>query len=402
MQIGIPAKLAPVLFAQALSRLFLVYSAYSVIFAEVLLLLAGWHEGNAAVLWAGFLVGFPGFVLWWLMFSPLSPFSASLYLVFLGICLVIVSWAVLATMPDVVSTKFLPFTLLGFALITTCGVAARVRDRLFWATLGYVIANVAIFVGAQFAGGVFEFDNRLLVGYVIVVLAVSFTPGLLRAQSKIQPSLDNSMDFISQDAQVVASAKDIAAHLHDTLLANLALIAQTKPGMLQQDVRESIEAQLARLENSELTTTRQTATSPELSSDTRERLSPVSTALAEAERNGLVINLSGDLASLENLTNDQITATAAALSQCLANVLAHSGQKNAEVVLLGIPSNVSITVIDGGVGFDVEAIPTDRLGLKLSVRERIEQAGGTVRIWSNPNHGAAIMMQLPTEVRDER
>ncbi|MEY4997586.1 MAG: hypothetical protein RLY59_990, partial [Actinomycetota bacterium] len=206
----------------------------------------------------------------------------------------------------------------------------------------------------------------------------------------------------SQDARVVASAKDIAAHLHDTLLANLALIAQTKPGMLQQQVRESIEAQLARLERSELTSTRRTTSSQELSSDSRERLSPVSSALAEAEINGLVINLSGDLASLEHLTNDQISAAGAALSQCLTNVLAHSGQKNAEVVLLGDPSHVSITVIDGGVGFDLETIPADRLGLKLSVRERIEQAGGTVRIWSNPNHGAAIMMQFQTEVRDER
>ena len=402
MQIGIPAKLAPVLFAQALSRLFLVYSAYSVIFAEVLLLLAGWHEGNAAVLWAGFLVGFPGFVLWWLMFSPLSPFSASLYLVFLSTCLVIATWAVLATMQDVVSTKFLPFSLLGFALITTCGVAARVRDRLFWATLGYLMANVAIFVGAQIAGGVFEFDLRLFAGFVIVVIAVSLTPGMLRSQSKIQPSLDKSMDFVSQDAEVVASAKDIAAHLHDTLLANLALIAQTKPGMLQQDVRESIEAQLARLEKSELATTRQTTAAQGNGSENHQRVSLVSQALIEAERNGLVINLSGDLASLESLTDDQISAVAAALTQCLANVLAHSGQRNSEIVLLGVSSHVSITVIDGGVGFDVEAVPEDRLGLRLSVRERIEKAGGSVRIWANPNQGTAIMMQFQTEVSDER
>ncbi|MEK7663057.1 MAG: hypothetical protein AAB357_02645, partial [Actinomycetota bacterium] len=118
MQLGIPAQLAPVLFAQALSRLFLVYSAYSVIFAEILLLLAGWHENNAWVMWAGFLVGFPGFVLWRLMFTPLSPLSASLYILFLSATLVLATWAVLATMPDVESTLFLPFSLLGFALVT--------------------------------------------------------------------------------------------------------------------------------------------------------------------------------------------------------------------------------------------------------------------------------------------
>ena len=394
MQIGIPAKLAPVLFAQALSRLFLVYSAYSVIFAEALLLLAGWHEGNAAVLWAGFLVGFPGFVLWWLMFSPLSPFSASLYLVFLGVSTSIVTWAVLSTMPEVVSTTFLPLTLLGFALITTCGVAARVRDRLFWATLGYAIANLSTWVGAQLARGQWEFDFRLLVGYLVVVLAVSATPGLIRAKGKTQPVLDQSLNFVSHDAEVSATAKDLAAHLHDTLLANLSLISQTKPGMLQQDVRESIEAQLARLENVESSTV-VVADEGHLSTEAQARLHPISEAIATAERNGLILNISGELWALESLSDQQIDAAAAALTQCLANVLAHSGQKSAEIVLLGTQVGVNITVIDGGVGFDFDEVPDDRMGIKLSVRGRVEQAGGSVRIWSSPGSGAAIMMQFP-------
>ncbi|MEG0029407.1 MAG: hypothetical protein RR713_08570, partial [Aurantimicrobium sp.] len=144
MQLGIPAQLAPILFAQALSRLLLVYSAYSVIFAEALIILAGWHENNAWVMWAGFLVGFPGFVLWRLMFTPLSPLSASIYILFLSATLAIAAWAVLATMPEVESTKFLPFTLLGFALITACGVAARVGDRVLWALGGYLATNVAL------------------------------------------------------------------------------------------------------------------------------------------------------------------------------------------------------------------------------------------------------------------
>lgn len=394
MQIGIPAKLAPVLFAQALSRLFLVYSAYSVIFAEVLLLLAGWHEGDAAVLWAGFLVGFPGFVLWWLMFSPLSPFSASLYLVFLGATLSIASWAVLSTMPDVESTKFLPFTLLGLALITTCGVAARVRDRLLWATLGYAVANLATWKGATLAGGVWEFDVRLLAGYLIVVLAISATPGLLRAKGKIQPALDQSLDFVSHDAEVSASAKDVAAHLHDTLLANLALISQTKTGMLQQDVRESIEAQLARLENVGATQD-SPVSEPVLSTAARERLTAISDVFTQAETEGLVLNISGELGSLEGLSGAQIDAAAAALSQCLRNVLAHSGQNSAEVVMLGTQAGVNITIIDGGIGFDLDAVPADRMGLKLSVRDRVEQAGGSVRIWSSPGSGAAVMIQFP-------
>jgi signal transduction histidine kinase len=54
-----------------------------------------------------------------------------------------------------------------------------------------------------------------------------------------------------------------------------------------------------------------------------------------------------------------------------------------------------VTVIDGGSGFDVDGVPDDRMGLKFSVRDRIQQQGGTVRIWSNEGQGTAVMMQLP-------
>lgn len=244
MQIGIPTQLAPVLFAKALSRLFLVYSAYSVIFAEILIILAGANTLNWPVMWAGFLVGFPGFVLWWLMYSPLSPFSASLYIVFLSGTIVVASWAVLATMPEVESTKFLPFTLLGFALISTCGVAARAKDRVLWATLGLGAANLSLAIGAALANSTFEFDWRLLLAYAVVVIAIVATPSLIKANTRIQVNLENSTSLVEQDTEVVAAARNTAATLHDTVLANLAVISATKTGTLQNQLRTEIESVL--------------------------------------------------------------------------------------------------------------------------------------------------------------
>jgi signal transduction histidine kinase len=66
-----------------------------------------------------------------------------------------------------------------------------------------------------------------------------------------------------------------------------------------------------------------------------------------------------------------------------------------EVVILPAGENIAVTVIDGGVGFDVDSVPEDRMGIKLSVRNRIEQSGGSVRIWSSPGQGTAVMLQLP-------
>jgi signal transduction histidine kinase len=66
-----------------------------------------------------------------------------------------------------------------------------------------------------------------------------------------------------------------------------------------------------------------------------------------------------------------------------------------EVVVLPAGENLAVTIIDGGQGFNVDTVPEDRMGLKLSVRDRIEQCGGRVRIWSNSGQGTAVMLQLP-------
>lgn len=394
MQLGIPAQLAPVLFAQALSRLFLVYSAYAVIFAEILLILAGWHENNAWVMWAGFLVGFPGFVLWRLMFTPLSPASASLYILFLSATVVVATWAVLATMPEVESTLFLPFSLLGFALITACGVAAGARDRVLWATFGFIAANLSLLLGAFLAGKPYEFDLRLLLGFGVVLAAVISTPRLLASNKRFQITFDQSAESVATEAERLENTRAVAARLHDTLLANLAVIGSTKTGMLQDPVREAIETQLALFETSDFGQLVDTVSTKEESSTELEQLMAV---ISSAEARGLSVNLGGNPSAITALTAERVDALTAALAQCLTNVQLHSGQNAVEVVILPAGENLAVTIIDGGSGFNVDQVPEDRMGLKLSVRGRIEQCGGRVRIWSNEGQGTAVMLQLPME-----
>lgn len=394
MQLGIPTQLAPVLFAQALSRLFLVYSAYSVIFAELLIMLAGFHSNNWVVVGAGFLIGFPGLVLWRLMYSPLSVFSSSLYILFLSATLVVASWAVLATMPEVETTMFLPFTLIGFALIMTCGVAATVSERLLWALFGYISANAALFAGALLAAGEFLFDWRLLAAFAIAATAIVATPRLLASNTRIQPTLDYSSDFVEREVRTTQVAKRTAADLHDTLLAQLAVITHTKPGLLSVQLRQDLEKELAHLARS--TVYIDDSLPPRVHNS--KAVDTLMSVISEAESHGLTVHLSGNTSSIDALTEDQLDTLCGALAQCLTNVLHHSGAKSVEVVILRAENAVSCTVIDGGAGFDVDNVSQDRLGLKLSVRDRVESAGGAVRIWSKTGSGTAVMMQLPCGV----
>ena len=52
-------------------------------------------------------------------------------------------------------------------------------------------------------------------------------------------------------------------------------------------------------------------------------------------------------------------------------------------------------VIDAGKGFFEAETGADRLGLRQSVRRRIENVGGTVRVWSTPGRGTSVMIRVP-------
>ena len=84
-----------------------------------------------------------------------------------------------------------------------------------------------------------------------------------------------------------------------------------------------------------------------------------------------------------------------AVKQCLVNVLKHAGTDRAEVVVYGSAGEVSIMIIDGGKGFSEPETSLDRLGLRQSVRRRIEAVDGTVQVWSTPGTGTSILLRLP-------
>src|SRR5690606_8202612 len=81
--------------------------------------------------------------------------------------------------------------------------------------------------------------------------------------------------------------------------------------------------------------------------------------------------------------------------QCLANVIKHSGVMKAEVAVYGSDSEVSVMIVDDGSGFEVNAVGPDRLGLRASVRRRIEAVGGTVQLWSTPGSGTSVLIRVP-------
>ena len=111
----------------------------------------------------------------------------------------------------------------------------------------------------------------------------------------------------------------------------------------------------------------------------------------------MTVDVTGDLGAIGRLSSERDQAVGLAAKQCLVNVLRHAQVERAEVVIIGSESDVSVMVIDAGRGFSEEQIASDRLGLRQSVRRRIENVGGDVQLWSTPGRGTSILIRVPAE-----
>ena len=79
--------------------------------------------------------------------------------------------------------------------------------------------------------------------------------------------------------------------------------------------------------------------------------------------------------------------------EAVRNAVKHSRAQRVSVHIRGTPGGVVMTVDDDGVGFDVLAAQRG-LGL-LSMGERVEQIGGTLRIRSERGRGTHVEVTVP-------
>jgi signal transduction histidine kinase len=88
----------------------------------------------------------------------------------------------------------------------------------------------------------------------------------------------------------------------------------------------------------------------------------------------------------------------AAAAQAMVNSAQHAGHTGVErrVLVVGLPNGgLEVTVADDGVGFDPAAVAPERLGLRVSIHERIARVGGHVALRSAAGEGTTITLSWP-------
>ncbi|MFY1699310.1 ATP-binding protein [Solwaraspora sp. WMMA2101] len=97
-------------------------------------------------------------------------------------------------------------------------------------------------------------------------------------------------------------------------------------------------------------------------------------------------------------------ADAVALSrsvrEALTNVARHAGTDRAEIRIDRDPDQVTVSIVDRGVGFDPAQVRPDRYGVTRSLVERMTRVGGQARIDARPGHGTTVTLICPRAVPD--
>ena len=216
---------------------------------------------------------------------------------------------------------------------------------------------------------------------------------LLRAARRVS-SIGRAHRSERQASETEAQRRQGARLLHDTVLATLTLLAHSGVGVSRDALRRQAgdDAKLLRqLRLSpgpiSMSGANENDKGDGLKSDS---LQAVRTRF---ERLGLDVSWHG--AGTVSLRADRLDAFLLALSECLENVRRHSGLSEAHVTITDDEATVRALVTDNGVGFEPAAVPAGKLGYRESIVGRIEEAGGTARVFSAQGSGTTVVLEMP-------
>lgn len=315
-------------------------------------------------------------------------------------------WIFTPALDDAPSTRRSPLSLM-LVFLALAGSAVGVLG-VSGASLSVAVPLAVVAVGAVLAWLAYDRGLNTPVGLVavaagavlviggVVVAAVTWESGsgsailataltLVGFGALVVPLVLKLWRSLSQEQAAKAVSEEraeIAARLHDSVLQTLALI-QKRAG----DSREV--TRLARAQERELRAWLFDAPSA----------APTTCFGALEAACGEVEDLFDMRVSAVTVGEDaELTEAAKLLIQAareaMVNAGKHAGVDAVDVYAELLAGELSIFVRDRGVGFDVDAIPADRHGIRDSIRARVEGTGGRVRISSTPGEGTEVELAV--------
>jgi len=283
-----------------------------------------------------------------------------------------------------------------FVLVLVSPGIIRPLSGLRWTFVGYVVAMASLLVSDLIIGAPLVTGWGPTIALAIYSSAYLTIAGIRVSQRNQLPDLGRLEEETRRLALEHQYEQRAAALIHDTVLNDLTIVMNSS-GTLDERTRERLRVDVATL--GDAAWLRESRDSITLDPADAELRNGMVALVSEMQWRGLTVDVTGNPETeVLRLSSAKIAAIHDAVRACLENVLAHAETRTVELVLGAEVDHATVMVIDQGVGFDPEAVPSDRLGLRSSVVRRIEALGGSVRVWSSPGNGTSVMISMPCEV----
>jgi signal transduction histidine kinase len=249
---------------------------------------------------------------------------------------------------------------------------------------GLILIVTAAFLGMSFTSDHTDVQADPLLA-TIVMLAIGGA-ALLIVASPVAIGMAIRLNLDKAAAARDAERQRFAAHLHDSVLQTLALIQRQAhdPDAVSKLARRQEHALRAWM-----------AGEAELTSATLS--SAVRDVAAEVEDE---YSITVELAAIGDTKLDgRGEELVAATREALRNAARHAPGAPVYVFLDIGASGAELFVRDNGPGFDFEAVPAERRGLRDAVIGRMAFAGGSATVESSLGEGTEVALKLPLDGR---
>jgi signal transduction histidine kinase len=247
--------------------------------------------------------------------------------------------------------------------------------------LRVVAGGALIFVGLHqlhHLGGFWGSAGSAIIGTAVLVFGVLvlFAPWWLQNVRELTSERRERVR-VEERARMVA-------HLHDSVLQTLTLIERAA-------ANEADVVRLARNQEREL---RQWLFSPETVANAPTSFVGLVGAIEHDVENDYGVRV--ELVTVGDCVPDgRVVTLVAAGREAAINAAKWSEASSLSIFTEVEPATISIFVRDRGVGFDLDAIPADRQGVALSIRQRMSQLGGEAFINTEVGSGTEVQLVMP-------
>jgi signal transduction histidine kinase len=298
-------------------------------------------------------------------------------------------WPFLVLDPALLPSEYQPWMwwAIGSSAVSVA-IGAKPLTALFYITLNAVLwfiidssafgGSSSVLLSLQDSTYLF-FSAGSLAGLIFLIRDATESADQANSQA-----IASTLERARTDA-VERERQRIDALVHDKVLSTLLLAASAQTAAERKSVTDQAEEAISIL------TSTQEGTQVAAGFNVLGLFRALRQAAKRLDPDIEVITNSGGSETLSTEVAESLTE---ATLQAIDNALRHAKAANVKLLLSSPAVNeIQIQVIDDGVGFRIDRVPKDRIGIRLSIYARLESVGGKAIIESDLGKGSSVSLR---------